>query len=140
LSASPAARLSGPDALGLAASAGAAAAATTIDAEGVALCGSGAILSTRAGQAAGRTVTVAIPKVYGAYQPNVRGQPTYLNDAPDPGHVFTAVIWGDNRGRFSPPPEGIWQGKALCVTGPVELVQQRPQIAVSSPGQLRPAQ
>lgn len=128
------------DALGVAASAGAAAAATTLDAEATALCGPGAIISTRAGQVAGRTATVAIPKVYGAYQPNVRGQPTYLNDAPVPNHIFTAVIWGDNRHQFASPPEGVWQGKALCVTGPVELVQQRPQITVASPGQLRAAQ
>ena len=121
----------------MAASANSAAAANTADAEATALCGPGAILSSRAAQAAGRSATIAIAKVEGSYQPNVRGQPTFLNDAPYPNHVFTVVIWGSDRRQFNPPPEGAWQGKALCVTGPVELFQQRPQIVVSSPSQLK---
>jgi hypothetical protein len=128
-----------PDALGVAASAGSAAAAATADTEAVALCGPGAVLSTRAAQQAGRQATVAIAKVDGSYQAGVRGQPTFLNDAPFPNHTFTVVIWGSNRRQFQPPPEGAWQGKALCVTGPVEIFQQRPQIVVSSPSQLRAA-
>lgn len=127
------------DALGVAASANAAAAANTSDQEATALCGPGAILSTRAGQAAGRSATVAIGRVDASYQPNVRGQPTFLNDAPYPNHVFTAVIWGNNRRQFNPPPEGAWQGKALCVTGTVELFQQKPQIVVTAPSQLKAA-
>jgi hypothetical protein len=126
------------DALGVAASAGSAAAANVSDSEATTLCGPGAILSTRAGQAVGRQATVAIARVEASYQPNIRGQPTFLNDAPFPNHVFTAVIWGSDRRQFQPPPEG-WQGKSLCVTGPVELFQQRPQIVVSSPSQLRAA-
>jgi hypothetical protein len=129
-----------PDALGVAASAGSAAAAATTDSEAVALCGPGAVLSTRAAQQAGRQATVAIAKVDGSYQASVRGQPTFLNDAPFPNHTFTVVIWGRDRRQFQPPPEGAWQGKALCVTGPVEIFQQRPQIVVSSPSQLRAAQ
>ncbi len=124
------------DALGVAALAGSAAA--TADPEAAALCGPGAVLSTRAGQMAGKPATVAIARVAASYQPAVRGQPTFLNDAPHPNHVFTAVIWGDDRGQFRPAPEG-WQGKGLCVTGPVELYQQRPQIVVVSPSQIRAA-
>jgi hypothetical protein len=127
------------DALGVAASAGSAAAVTTgPDAEAAALCGQGAILSTRAAQAAGRQATIAIARVEASYQPNVRGQPTFLNDALYPNHVFTAVIWGGDRRQFDPTPTS-WQGKALCVTGAVELYQQRPQITVNSPNQLRAA-
>jgi len=102
----------------------------------VALCGPGAILSTRAGQAVGRSATIAIARVEASYQPNVRGQPTFLNDAPFPNHVFTAVVWGKDRQLFRPAPED-YQGRAVCVTGPIELFQQRPQIVVSSPSQLR---
>ena len=138
VAASPAPKPAG-DALGVAASANAAAAATTSDQEAAALCGPGAVLSTRASQAVGRSATVAIAKVDASYQPNVRGQPTFLNDAPYPNHLFTAVIWGNNRRQFNPPPEGAWQGEALCVTGPVELFQQKPQIVVTSPSQLRAA-
>jgi hypothetical protein len=137
--ASPASKPASGDALGVAASANAAAAANTPDSEAAALCGPGAVLSTRASQAAGRSATIAIAKVDGSYQPSSRGQPTFLNDAPFPNHTFTAVIWGSDRRQFNPPPEGAWQGKALCVSGPVELFQQRPQIVVSSPSQLRAA-
>jgi hypothetical protein len=128
-----------PDALGVAASAGSAAAVTTgPDAEATALCGQGAILSSRAAQATGRQATIAIARVEASYQPNVRGQPTFLNDAPYPNHVFTAVIWGGDRRQFDPAPTS-WQGKALCVTGAVELFQQRPQITVNAASQLRAA-
>ncbi|MCC7367200.1 MAG: hypothetical protein IT306_02185 [Chloroflexi bacterium] len=127
-----------PDILGVATSAVAVAEANATDQEAVALCGPGAVLATRAGQLAGKQATIAIPRVAASYQPNTRGQPTFLNDAPYPNHVFTAVIWGTDRRQFQPPPES-WQGRSLCVTGPVELFQQRPQIAVSSPSQLRAA-
>jgi hypothetical protein len=108
------------------------------DAEGAALCGTGAILSSRASQATGRQATIAIAKVEASYQPGVRGQPTYLNDAPYPNHAFTAVIWGSERRQFEPSLTG-WQGKALCVTGTIEVFQQRPQIVVNAPNQLRAA-
>jgi hypothetical protein len=126
------------DTLGVAASANSAAPGSASDSDAVALCGPGAILSASAGQAVGKQATVAIPRVEASYQPNARGQPTFLNDAPYPNQVFTAVIWGSERRQFQPPPES-WQGKAACVTGPVELFQQRPQIVVSSPSQLRAA-
>jgi len=139
IAASPAPKPGDGDALGVAASAGSAAAANVSDPEATALCGPGAVLSTRAGQAVGRSATVAIARVDASFQANTRGQPTFLNDAPYPNHAFTAVIWGNDRRQFNPPPEGAWQGKALCVSGPVELFQQRPQIVVSSPSQLRAA-
>jgi hypothetical protein len=123
-----------PDDLGISASANAA--ANAADGDAVALCGAGAVLSTHAGQVVGRQATIAIPHVEASYQQDVRGQPTFLNDAPYPNHVFTAVVWGRDRGQFQPVPESF-QGKPLCVTGPVELFQQRPQVVVSSPSQLR---
>lgn len=126
------------DVLGVATSAGAVAAANASDAEAVALCGPGAVLSTRAGQLIGRPATIAIPRVTASYQPNTRGQPTFLNDAPSPNHIFTAVVWAVDRRQFQPAPES-WQGKSVCVTGPVELNQQRPQITINSPSQLRAA-
>ncbi|MCC6180161.1 MAG: hypothetical protein IT305_33005 [Chloroflexi bacterium] len=127
-----------PDALGVASSASAAAAANAADSEAVSLCGAGAILATRAGQRAGKQATIAIPKVAASFQRDVRGQPTFLNDAPYPHHVFSVVIWGRNRAAFQPPPES-YQGRPLCVTGTVELYQQRPQIVAESPRQLRVA-
>jgi uncharacterized protein YceK len=125
------------DTLGVAASAGAAAAGVS-DQEATTLCGPGAVLSTQAGHMAGKSATVAMTQVTAAYQPAVRGQPTFLYDAPAPNHVFSAVIWGSERSQFQPTLES-WQGKGLCVTGPVELVEQRPQVVVTAPSQLRAA-
>jgi hypothetical protein len=126
------------DVLGVATSAVSVAEANASDQEAVALCGPSAVLSTRAGQVVGRRVTIAVARVTASYQPNTQGQPTFLNDAPSPNHIFTAVVWGTDRKQFQPAPES-WQGKGVCVTGEVELFQQRPQMAVSVPSQLRAA-
>jgi hypothetical protein len=38
------------------------------------------------------------------YASSSRGQPTFLNlDKPYPDHIFTIVIWGDNRSKFDQP-------------------------------------
>jgi hypothetical protein len=66
-----------------------------------------------------------------------RGQPTFLNlDKPYPNHVFTAVIWGRDRSRFSYAPESL-KGKRICVTGTVELYKGRAEIVVSDPAQIQ---
>lgn len=65
-----------------------------------------------------------------------RGQPTFLNlTKAHPNHIFTAVIWGNDRDRFQDPPENL-QGQRICVSGRVELYKGRPQIIVSSPTQV----
>ncbi len=125
------------DTLGVAASAGAVAAGVS-DQEATTLCGPGAVLSTQAGHMAGKSATVAIRRAEVSYQPGVRGEAMYLDDAPYPNHVFTAVIRGEDLGRFQ-AQSASWQGKSLCVTGPVELVEQRPQVVVTSPSQVRAA-
>ena len=99
-------------------------------------CGPDAIPSAQAGEAVGREATVAIARVEGSYRADLRGQPTFLNDAPFPRHSFTAVIWGENRGAFQPPPES-YHGRPACVTGTVSMFQGKPQIEVSSPTQIR---
>lgn len=62
------------------------------------------------------------------------GQPTFLDFGPD----FTAVIWGDDRPKFSPPPETL-RGQRLRVSGPVSTFRGKAQIVVRDPGQLGPA-
>lgn len=65
-----------------------------------------------------------------------RNQPTFLNlDKAYPNHVFTAVIWGNNRSKFEEPPEEL-EGQRICVLGRIELYRGRPQIIVSSPAQI----
>ncbi len=65
------------------------------------------------------------------------GQPTFLNlDRPYPDQLFTIVIWGRNRDRFAEPPEILYGGREVCVTGLISQYQGQPQIEVASPSQI----
>ena len=68
------------------------------------------------------------------------GKPTFLNlDRAFPNHVFTAVIWGSNRTKFSYRPETL-KGKRICVDGKIEDYRGKPQIEVYQPSQIHPDQ
>ena len=68
-----------------------------------------------------------------------KGTPTFLNlDQPYPAHIFTVVIWGNDRPKFS-KPEAIYKGKRLCVTGTIKNFRGRPEVVVTDPGQLSEA-
>lgn len=70
------------------------------------------------------------------YSTRSSGKPTFLNlGEPFPHHVFTAVIWGDVRGRFSYAPEDL-EGEAICVSGRITQYRGKPQIRVSDPSQI----
>jgi hypothetical protein len=95
--------------------------------------------SAQAASVVGRNVTVC-GRIGGAsYQSSTNGRPTFMNfDRDYPNHSFTALIWGDNRSRFSPPPEQQFAaGKNVCVTGVVELYRGKPQIIVRDPGAIK---
>jgi opacity protein-like surface antigen len=63
---------------------------------------------------------------------------TLLNlDKPSPNPLFTAYIGGSDRGKFEKPPEELFYGKAICVTGMIELYQGRPEIIVKDPSQIK---
>jgi hypothetical protein len=66
-----------------------------------------------------------------------RGQPTFLNlDQPYPHPVFTAVIWGTDRARFS-QPEKRYLNKRICVTGPITVHRGQPEMVLHSPKQIK---
>jgi micrococcal nuclease len=66
-----------------------------------------------------------------------RRQPTFLNlDKPYPNHIFTVVIWGADRARFSPPPEVAYRNKRICVTGLIKEYRGLPEVIVTSPTQI----
>lgn len=66
-----------------------------------------------------------------------RGTPTFLNlDKPYPQQVFTVVIWGSSRPRFSYRPEKL-DGQNVCVTGIINSYRGKAQIEVSDPSQLQ---
>jgi len=96
------------------------------------------VASAQAAGSAGRRVTVCGTVSGTSYRPDVRGAPTFINfDRAFPNHTLTAVVWGDSRGRFNPPPEvQFGSGKRVCVTGLVEIYQGKPQIVVNQANQM----
>ena len=71
------------------------------------------------------TVTTA------TYASRSNGQPTFLDFGPN----FTAVIWGDDRPLFNPPPETL-RGKRVEVRGEITSFRGKAQIIVYDPSQL----
>jgi DNA/RNA endonuclease YhcR with UshA esterase domain len=72
------------------------------------------------------------------YAENSEGRPTFLNlDKGYPNQNFTVVIWGENRDKFSPPPEMKYAGVAICVTGTIRMSKNVAEIVVSDPSQIR---
>ena len=87
----------------------------------------------------GESVTIVGPVAGTAYARSSNGSPTFLNigvDYPDNGR-FTVVIWDDDRGRFPSPPEDMYAGKNIAVTGVVKKYKGSAQIIVSSPDQIQ---
>ncbi len=71
------------------------------------------------------------------YAIRTKGQPTFLNlDQPHPNQIFTVVIWGSDRKKFSNPPEGYYKGKNICVTGKIKSFKGKTEIAVNDPSQI----
>jgi len=72
-----------------------------------------------------------------AHIASVSGKPTFLNvGRAYPDQEFTAVIWGRVRSRFETPPERLYDGKTICVTGKIELYKGKPQITIEDPDQI----
>lgn len=72
------------------------------------------------------------------YSPSIGGEPTFLNFVnPHPDQIFTVVIWGENRLRWSQAPELMYQNREICVTGRIEMHRGIPQIVVSEPGRIQ---
>ncbi len=64
-----------------------------------------------------------------------RRQPTFLNlDKPYPDHIFTAVIWGEDRTKFGQPE--TLKGKKVCVTGLIEEYKGKPEMILREKSQL----
>jgi len=69
---------------------------------------------------------------------DIGGEPTFINlGGEHPEQAFTAVIWGDDRTRWTEPPERHYGGRRICVTGTVDRHEGTPQIVVSAPRQIQ---
>jgi len=98
----------------------------------------GAISWRDAASHVGEEATVQGPVVGTFFAAGSNGQPTFLNlgrDYPDPARV-TVLIWGADRAKFPGPPEDLYAGRTICVTGTIETYQGVPEIEASSPGQI----
>jgi hypothetical protein len=72
------------------------------------------------------------------YSARTKGQPTFLNlNRPYPNHIFTALIWGSDRSKFSVPPEQNYRNKKICVTGTIKQFRGVPEIIVNDPAQIK---
>ena len=86
-------------------------------------------------QHVGETATVCGTVASAHYAPQSRGKPTFL----DMGHAypnedFTAVIWGEDRAKFSALDS--LAGQRVCVTGPISQYRGRPEVMLRDPSQL----
>ncbi len=89
----------------------------------------------------GKNVTVCGKVASATYAARSKGRPTFLNlDRPYPNQIFTALIWGESRGKFSTPPDKAYSGKQICVTGVISTYRNQPQIVVKEPSQISTAQ
>jgi hypothetical protein len=71
------------------------------------------------------------------YAPRSKRQPTFLNlDKAYPDHIFTAVIWQEDRAKFG-TPETELKGKQICVNGKIQEYQGKPEIILSEKAQLK---
>lgn len=85
----------------------------------------------------GKRATVCGKVASATYATRSRRQPTFLSlDAPYPQHVFTGVIWGEDRAKFGEPEISL-RGKKVCVTDLIEEYRGKPETILRERGQLQ---
>ena len=67
------------------------------------------------------TVNCMIKKAYCSYQPSVKGQPTFCNDAPYPNHSFSYIVWGSDVSYLN--------GHCILIYGKIEYYNGKPEIS-----------
>ena len=87
----------------------------------------------------GKRATVCGVVASANYATRSKKQPTFLNlGEPYPRHIFTAVIWGDDRAKFGEPEKDM-KGKKVCMTGLIEEYQGKPEMILRDKTQIREA-
>jgi hypothetical protein len=95
------------------------------------------IPSAEAQQHIGETATVCGLVASARFLESAKGQPTFLNfDHPFPDHTFTVAIFARDRSKFSSPPETMYDGKNVCVTGSIIDYRGKAEIVVKDPSQI----
>ena len=80
------------------------------------------------------TVEGVIVRTY--YAESSKGQPTFLNFHDPYQGYFTALIWGDDRGKFPPNPESYYLYKKVRVRGVIEVYKGDPEITLRQASQI----
>jgi hypothetical protein len=94
------------------------------------------ITAAQAKDYVGKQATVCGVVASANFAARSKRQPTFLNlDKPYPDHVFTAVIWIEDRPKFGAPETDL-KGRRICVSGLVESYQSKPQIILRERSQL----
>jgi micrococcal nuclease len=95
------------------------------------------IASADAKEHIGETNTVCGPIAGTRYLESSASKPTLLNfDHPYPDHTFSVMIPNASRAKFSEPPEKLFKGKIVCVTGAIIDYRGKPEIVVDDPSQI----
>ena len=85
----------------------------------------------------GKEATVCGEVTGAKFSSHRKRKPTFIDfGPPHPNHVFTALIWGENRDKFDYVPESLF-GKTICVSGTITEHKGKPEIKVSEPSQIR---
>jgi hypothetical protein len=95
------------------------------------------ITSVESQQHIGETATVCglVASARGFESPD--GGRSYLNfDRPYPNQTFAVMIEGANRTKFKSPPDVLFNGKNICVTGSIVSYRGKPEIIVEDPSQI----
>jgi hypothetical protein len=94
------------------------------------------LTTTEAKDHIGEKATVCGKLVSTHWAKTSRGSPTFLNfDQPYPNQIFTVVIWGTDRSKFS-ESETAYQGKQVCATGKIAAFRGTPEIVAHEPSQI----
>jgi DNA/RNA endonuclease YhcR with UshA esterase domain len=95
------------------------------------------IPSAQAQQHVGEATTVCGLVASARYVDHERNKATYLNfDYPYPNQTFAVTIPGPSRADFKEPPEVVFNGKTVCVTGLIVENHGKPGIVVERPSQI----
>lgn len=71
------------------------------------------------------------------YSEKSKAKLTFLDlSRPYPNQPFAAVIPNAARSKFKRPPEELFKGKTICVTGLIIINREKPQIVVDDPSQI----
>jgi hypothetical protein len=103
---------------------------------GVALADSPTLTPKEAAKHIGEHATVCGQVASARYVVGAKGGPTLLNlDEPYPRHIFTLVIWEDDRPKFGEPEK--LNGQNVCGTGTIKEFKGKPEIVLRDPAQLK---